>query len=51
MAWSLLIKNGTVLDGSGAPGVAADVALEGDRIAAIGPQLAGDAVRLIDAKG
>ncbi len=51
MPWSLLIKNGTVVDGSGAPGVVADVALEGDRIAAIGPNLAGEAARTIDAKG
>ena len=42
MAWSLLIKNGTVVDGSGAPGVVADVALDGDRIAAIGPNLTGE---------
>src|SRR5439155_10921237 len=51
MAWSVLIKNGTVVDGSGAPGVVADVALEGDRIAAIGPNLAGEAARTIDDKG
>ena len=51
MAWSLLIKGGTVVDGSGAPGVAADVAVEGDRIAAIGPDLGGAATRVIDAKG
>src|SRR5713101_6767753 len=51
MAWSLLIKHGTVVDGSGAPGVVADVALEGDRIAAIGPSLAGQAERTLDAKG
>jgi N-acyl-D-amino-acid deacylase len=51
MGWSLLIKNGTVIDGSGAPAVAADVALEGDRIAAVGPHLAGQAGRTIDAKG
>jgi N-acyl-D-amino-acid deacylase len=51
MGWSLLIKNGTVIDGSGAPGVAADVALEGDRIAAVGSNLAGQAERTIDAKG
>src|SRR3972149_10665012 len=36
MAWTLLIRNGTVVDGSGAPGYAADVAVEGDRIAAAG---------------
>src|SRR4030095_14061930 len=51
MAWSLLIKGGTVIDGSGAPGVIADVALESDRIAAIGPDLAGEAARTIDARG
>jgi N-acyl-D-amino-acid deacylase len=51
MAWSLLIKHGTVVDGSGAPGVAADVAIEADRIAAVGPHLAGQAGRTIDAKG
>jgi len=51
MAWSVLIKNGTVVDGSGAPGVAADVALEGDRIAAVGPALTGQTARTIDAKG
>src|SRR5512132_737507 len=51
MTWSLLIRNGTVVDGSGAPARAADVAIEGDRIAAVGPNLAGQAERTIDAKG
>ena len=51
MAWSLLVKNGWVIDGSGAPRVRADVALEGDRIAAIGPGLTGEATRTIDANG
>jgi N-acyl-D-aspartate/D-glutamate deacylase len=51
VAWSLLIKNGDVIDGSGAPAVRADVALEGDRIAAIGPGLTGEAARTIDAAG
>ena len=32
MAWSLLIRGGTVIDGSGAPRESADVAVEGDRI-------------------
>src|SRR5262245_60129866 len=49
MAWSLLVRNGWVIDGSGAPRVQADVAVEGDRIAAIGPGLAGEATRTIDA--
>jgi N-acyl-D-amino-acid deacylase len=51
MAWSLLIKHGTVVDGSGAPAVAADVAVEGDRIAAVGRELGGEAARVIDASG
>ena len=51
MAWSLLIRGGTVVDGSGAPARAADVAVEGERIAAVGPGLAGEAARVIDATG
>jgi len=51
MPWSLLIRNGTVVDGSGAPARDADVAVEGDRIAAVGPGLAGEAERVIDARG
>src|SRR5438093_1363687 len=45
------VAPGFVVDGSGAPGVAADVALEGDRIAAVGPALTGQTARTIDAKG
>ena len=51
MTWSLLIRGGTVIDGSGAPGRAADVAVEGDRIAAIAPHLTGEAERVVDASG
>jgi N-acyl-D-amino-acid deacylase len=51
MAWSLLIRNGTVIDGSGSPGMPADVAVEGDRIAAIAPGLRGEVARVIDAAG
>ena len=51
MSWSLLIRGGTVVDGTGAPLQAADVALEGDRIAAVGPGLRGEAARVIDAAG
>ena len=51
MAWSLLIRGGTLIDGSGAPRRVADVALEGDRVAAIAPSLDGQAQRVIDAVG
>src|SRR5688572_17519177 len=51
MTWSLLIRGGSLIDGSGAPARPADVAVEGDRIAAIGPALAGPADRVIDARG
>jgi N-acyl-D-amino-acid deacylase len=40
-----------VLDGTGAAGRAADVAVEGDRIAAVAPGLRGEAGRVIDARG
>ena len=50
MTWSLLIRGGSLIDGSGAPARAADVAVEGDRIVAIGPGLAGHAARVIDAR-
>src|SRR5690242_21949012 len=51
MAWDILVRGGTAIDGSGGPGEAADVAVAGGRIAAIGPALAGDAARVIDAAG
>src|SRR5262247_3612671 len=51
MAWSLLVKNGSLIDGSGAPARAADVAVEGDRIVAVGHGLTGEAARVIDAAG
>src|SRR5215470_2696422 len=51
MAWSLLVKNGSLIDGSGAPARPADVAVDGDRIVAVGPSLTGEAARVIDAAG
>ncbi len=51
MPWSLLIRGGSVVDGSGAPARRADVAVEGDRIAAVAPSLAGEAARVVDATG
>ena len=45
----LVIRGGTVIDGNGAPGVLADVAIDGDRIIEIGQGLSGD--RVLDADG
>jgi N-acyl-D-aspartate/D-glutamate deacylase len=46
---STVIRGGTVLDGSGAPGVDADVLVRDGRVEAIGPRLAGDST--LDASG
>jgi N-acyl-D-aspartate/D-glutamate deacylase len=48
---SLAIRGGTVLDGTGAPSAIADVVIEGDRIAAIGPDAGQSADSVIDATG
>jgi len=47
----LLIRGGTVIDGTGAPGVRADVRIQGDAIAEIGPDLAHQGERIYDASG
>src|SRR5438045_2296904 len=51
MPWDMLIRGGTVIDGSGNPGDHADVALEAGRIARIGRDLSTDADKIIDAGG
>ncbi|MHB9878068.1 N-acyl-D-amino-acid deacylase family protein [Pacificimonas sp. ICDLI1SI03] len=52
MTTSILIKNGTVVDGTGGPARKADVRIERDRIAAIEPSLdARDGEEVFDAKG
>jgi N-acyl-D-aspartate/D-glutamate deacylase len=45
----LVIRNGHVVDGTGRPAFAGDVAVDGDRIAAVGA--AGPGWREIDAAG
>jgi N-acyl-D-aspartate/D-glutamate deacylase len=48
--YDLLIRNGRVVDGTGRPAFAGDVAVDGDRIAAVG-QVRGSAWRTLDAAG
>ncbi len=48
--FDLLVRGGTVVDGTGASGISADLAIRGDRIAAIGQNL-GAARDTIDATG
>ena len=50
MACDLLIKNGLLIDGTGAPARRADVAIAGGRIAEVG-SVSGSAKRVIDAAG
>jgi N-acyl-D-amino-acid deacylase len=51
MVWDILIRGGDVIDGSGAPGVRADVAIAAGRIARIAPDLPPDADKIVDAGG
>lgn len=50
MSYDLLIKNGTIVDGTGAPKYKADVAVADGKITRIGT-IDGDAKRVIDATG
>ena len=49
--FTVVIANGTVYDGSGAPGRRADVGIRDDRIAAIGDLRTATAVQRVDATG
>jgi len=49
--FDLKIVNGTVLDGTGKPGLRADVGIVGDRISAIGDLRQAEAMTVLDAAG
>ncbi|NLD74719.1 MAG: D-aminoacylase, partial [Chloroflexi bacterium] len=49
--YDLLIRNGLIVDGSGGPPQAGDVAIENGRIAAVGPLPGAEAAISIDAAG
>jgi N-acyl-D-amino-acid deacylase len=49
--YSLLIKNATVIDGTGKPGEVLDVAAQGDEIVNIAPKINSVAASIVDAAG
>src|SRR3990172_1139703 len=49
--YDVLIRNGLLIDGSGAPGVRADLAISGDTVAALGDLSAATATTTVDAAG
>ena len=49
--FDLIIRGGTLIDGTGAPRRAADIAVSGDRIAAVGSLADSTAAKTIDATG
>jgi N-acyl-D-amino-acid deacylase len=51
MHFDILLKNGLVIDGTGTPGAKADVGINGNRIAAVAPELNAAAFKTIDASG
>src|SRR5687768_4187557 len=49
--YSVLIKGGTIYDGSGAAPIVGDVAVKGDKIVYVGPNAPGTADKVVDATG
>ena len=50
-AYDIVLRGGTIYDGSGKPGVKGDVAVRGERIVYVGPKAPGKAKTVIDASG
>lgn len=51
MNYDILLKNGTIVDGTGIAPFVGDVAVKDGRIAAIGPDLGNEAAEVVDATG
>ena len=51
IAYDVIVRGGTVFDGTGAPGRLVDVGLRGDRIAGLGDLSAAASANIVDAKG
>ena len=49
--YDLIIRNGTVIDGTRAPAYKADVCVKDGRIAAIAPNVCAEAAKVVDATG
>jgi len=50
-AYDIVVRHGTIYDGSGGAPYVGDVAIKGDRIVYVGPHASGTATRTIDATG
>src|SRR3954468_19663575 len=50
-AYSVIIRGGTIYDGSGGTPYVGDVAMKGDKIVYVGPHAPGRAARTVDASG
>jgi len=50
-SYDILIRGGTIYDGSGKPGYVGDVAVSGGKIAAVGKRVRGKAAKVIEAGG
>ncbi len=49
--YDVLIRNGVIYDGSGGEAYRGEVAINGDRVVAVGKSLPGSAKKIVDAKG
>jgi N-acyl-D-amino-acid deacylase len=50
-SYDVIIRGGTIVDGSGSPGVVGDVAIQGETIAAVGSLAGATAQAVVDATG